>query len=234
MRLFLLTRYLRDEESALRSALTETAESVRQLRFVNSALPYSIRLAVAVGVATEIYRRLHYQSGYWIPMTALLVLKPDLVDTASRAIARTLGTMCGAIAISFCLAHMHLTQVGLAAFTMFFAWLAYGVLNVNYRALFDGCYRLHCVLAFIESDTGTACSRAQDLLHCAGWNDCAVYADGGHFVPAAALAQGGRSAPTRCSPASSCHTMTLLHRWAPARARLTQLPSASSFDEPSC
>lgn len=136
VRLFLLTRYLRDEESALRSALTETAESVRQLRFVNSALPYSIRLAVAVGVATEIYRRLHYQSGYWIPMTALLVLKPDLVDTASRAIARTLGTMCGAIAISFCLAHMHLTQVGLAAFTMFFAWLAYGVLNVNY-ALFS-------------------------------------------------------------------------------------------------
>jgi hypothetical protein len=103
VRLFLLTRYLCEEESALRCALRETAESVRQLRFLNSALPYSIRLAVTVGIATEIYRRLHYQSGYWIPMTALLVLKPDLIDTASRAIARTLGTMCGAIAISFCL-----------------------------------------------------------------------------------------------------------------------------------
>ena len=134
--LFQLTRYLRDEESALRAALAETAESVRQRRFLNSALPYSIRLAITVAIATEIYRRLHYQSGYWIPMTALLVLKPGLTDTVSRAIARTLGTMCGAIAVSFCLAHLHTTPIVLAAFTVLFAWIAYGILNVNY-ALFS-------------------------------------------------------------------------------------------------
>ncbi|MGO9433797.1 MAG: FUSC family protein [Terracidiphilus sp.] len=136
MRLFDLTRYLRAEETALRVALTETAASVRQLRFAHSALPYSIRLALTIALATEIYRRLHYPSGYWIPMTALLVLKPDLTDTVSRAIARTLGTMCGAIAVSFCLAHLHPTPVVLAAFTVLFAWLAYGLLNVNY-ALFS-------------------------------------------------------------------------------------------------
>jgi hypothetical protein len=135
-RLFQLTRYLGEEQAALRSALIETAESVRQLRFAESALPYALRLAFTVGLATEIYRRLHYQSGYWIPMTALLVLKPDLIDTVSRAIARTLGTMCGAIAVSFCLAHLHPTPVVLASFTVLFAWLAYGVLNVNY-ALFS-------------------------------------------------------------------------------------------------
>jgi hypothetical protein len=134
--LFQLTRYLWEEQAALRSALIETAESVRQLRFAESALPYALRLAFTVGIATEIYRRLHYQSGYWIPMTALLVLKPDLIDTVSRAIARTLGTMCGAIAVSFCLAHLHPTPIVLASFTVLFAWLAYGVLNVNY-ALFS-------------------------------------------------------------------------------------------------
>jgi len=135
-RLFQLTRYLWEEQAALRSALIETAESVRQLRFAESALPYALRLAFTVGLATEIYRRLHYQSGYWIPMTALLVLKPDLIDTVSRAIARTLGTMCGAIAVSFCLAHLHPTPVVLASFTVLFAWLAYGLVNVNY-ALFS-------------------------------------------------------------------------------------------------
>jgi uncharacterized membrane protein YccC len=135
-RLFELTRYLRAEEAALRVALTETAESVRQLRFAGSALPYATRLALTIALATEIYRRLHYPSGYWIPMTALLVLKPDLTDTVSRAIARTLGTMCGAIAVSFCLAHLHPTPVVLAGFTVLFAWLAYGLLNVNY-ALFS-------------------------------------------------------------------------------------------------
>ncbi|MFZ0745370.1 MAG: FUSC family protein [Terracidiphilus sp.] len=135
-RLFQLTCYLREEEAALRAALIETADSVRQLRFLNSAIPYSLRLALAIALATEIYRRLHYPSGYWIPMTALLVLKPGLTDTVSRAIARTLGTMCGAIAVSFCLVHVHTTPIGLAAFTVLFAWLAYGILNVNY-ALFS-------------------------------------------------------------------------------------------------
>ncbi len=135
-RLLDLTRYLREEQAALRAALIETAESVWQLRVLNSALPYSIRLAIAIGIATEIYRRLHYPSGYWIPMTALLVLKPDLTDTVSRAIARVLGTMCGAIAVSFCLAHLHPTPIVLASFTVLFAWLAFGLVNVNY-ALFS-------------------------------------------------------------------------------------------------
>jgi hypothetical protein len=135
-RLFQITRYIREEQLALRAALIETAESIRQLRFLNSALPYSIRLAVSIAVATEIYRRLHYPSGYWIPMTALLVSKPGLTDTVSRAIARMLGTMCGAIAVSFCLAHFHPAPIALAGFTVLFGWLAFGLLNVNY-ALFS-------------------------------------------------------------------------------------------------
>lgn len=135
-RLSQLTHYLREEEAALRAALIETAASVRQRRFLNSAIPYSLRLAATLAISTEIYRRLHYPSGYWIPMTALLVLKPGLTDTVSRAIARVLGTMCGAIAVSLCLAHLHSTPIVLAAFTVLFGWLAYGLINVNY-ALFS-------------------------------------------------------------------------------------------------
>jgi hypothetical protein len=134
-RLFQLARYLREEETALRKALLKTAASVRQQRLVNSPIPYSLRLAATIGVSTEIYRRLHYPSGYWIPMTALLVLKPGITDTVSRVIARMLGTMCGAIAVSFLLAHLHASPTVLAAGTVVFAWLAYGFLNVNY-ALF--------------------------------------------------------------------------------------------------
>jgi len=135
-RLFQLACYVRDERAAFLAALAETAESVRQRRFLNSALPYALRLAATVGVSTEIYRRLHYPSGYWIPMTAMLVLKPGLTDTVSRAVARLLGTMCGAIVISFCLAHMNPAPAALAAFTVLFAWLSYGLVNVNY-ALFS-------------------------------------------------------------------------------------------------
>ena len=134
--LFELACYFREERVAFLAALAETAQSVRQRRFINSAMPYALRLGATVGVATEIYRRLHYPSGYWIPMTALLVLKPGLTDTVSRAVARVLGTMCGAIAISFLLAHLHPTLIVLAAFTALFAWLSYGLVNVNY-ALFS-------------------------------------------------------------------------------------------------
>ena len=134
-RLFQLTCYLREEEIAFRKALLETSESLRQRRLFNSAIPYSLRLAGTMGISMEIYRRLHYPSGYWIPMTAMLVLKPDITDTISRVIARILGTMGGAIAASFLLAHLHVSPIVLAAGTVVFAWLAYGFLNVNY-ALF--------------------------------------------------------------------------------------------------
>lgn len=89
-----------------------------------------------LAISTEIYRRLHFQTGYWIPMTALLVLKPGLSDTASRAIARTAGTLAGAVMASFFIAHLPLSPSVLALFTVIFAWLAYSTLNVNY-ALFS-------------------------------------------------------------------------------------------------
>ena len=127
-----LARYVRTEEAALHSALLETAQSVRQRRILNSALPYSLLLAFTLGATTEMYRRLHFASGYWIPMTALLVLKPGITDTANRAIARVLGTVAGAILASFCIAHLNPSPVVLAAFTLLFAWLSYGTLNVNY------------------------------------------------------------------------------------------------------
>src|SRR6202050_3697119 len=127
-----LARYVRKEETALHSALLETAQSVRQRKILNSALPYSLLVAITLATTTELYRRFQFPSGYWIPMTALLVLKPGITDTVNRAIARVLGTVAGAILASFCIAHLHPSPVVLAGLTLLFAWLSYGTLNVNY------------------------------------------------------------------------------------------------------
>jgi MFS family permease len=127
-----LAQYVRKEETALHSALLETAQSVRQRKILNSALPYSLLVAITLATTTELYRRLQFPSGYWIPMTALLVLKPGITDTVNRAIARVLGTVTGAILASFCIAHLHPSSVVLAGLTLLFAWLSYGTLNVNY------------------------------------------------------------------------------------------------------
>jgi hypothetical protein len=116
-----LARYIREEEAALHAAVLETAQSVKQRKILNSALPYSLLLAVTLGVTTEIYRQLQFPSGYWIPMTALLVLKPGVTDTVNRAVARLLGTLAGAILVSFCIAHLNPSPVVLASFTLLFA-----------------------------------------------------------------------------------------------------------------
>lgn len=133
-----LSRYMREEQIALREAMSHVATTMRRRRFANSPVAYSLRLMVTVGVSTEIYLRLHFASGYWVPMTALLVLKPGLADTASRAIARTLGTIAGAWLVTVLVSHFPPSTEALAAFTLLFAWLSYATLNVNY-GMFSVC-----------------------------------------------------------------------------------------------
>ena len=81
-------------------------------------------------------------------MTALLVLRPGLSDTVNRAIARTVGTLAGAMLASFSLAHLEPAPPTLALLTLLFAWLSYSLNNVNY-GLFTLCLTAYivCLLA---------------------------------------------------------------------------------------
>ncbi len=131
-RVMSLARYVHEEHTALRQTYLQAVLSLKQRQFRDSALPYAARLTVVLALSTEIYRALHFASGYWIPMTALLVMRPGIADTASRAIARTLGTLAGSALSSVFLLYVHLPTWWLAAFTALFTWLAYSTLNVNY------------------------------------------------------------------------------------------------------
>ena len=133
-----LASYIQAEQAALRVAMLNAAASWKKGNLEDSALPYSIRLAVTLAVSTLIYQQMHFASGYWIPMTAVMVLRPGIADTANRAIARTLGTVVGAWLISIFVAHFTPSPTWLVVFTVLFAWLSYGTLNVNY-ALFALC-----------------------------------------------------------------------------------------------
>jgi uncharacterized membrane protein YccC len=139
---------LREEHQALRSSVEQAARSLVKKNEPPSALPYALRLAITLGVSTEIYRHFGFANGYWIPMTALLVLRPGLSDTANRAVARTVGTLVGAILASFALAHLAPSPPTLAVLILFFAWLAYSLNSVNY-GLFTLCLTAYivCLLA---------------------------------------------------------------------------------------
>ncbi|MGC2398369.1 MAG: FUSC family protein [Acidobacteriaceae bacterium] len=143
-----VAHYLRLEHQAVRSSVEQAARSLFNRDTAPSAVPYAVRLAVTLGISTEIYRHFGFANGYWIPMTALLVLRPGLTDTVSRAIARTLGTVTGALVASFSLAHLSPAPPTLAFLTILFAWLSYSLNSVNY-GLFTVCLTAYlvCLLA---------------------------------------------------------------------------------------
>jgi hypothetical protein len=104
----------------------------------HEAFGYSLRLLLTALAATEVYRRLGMQSGYWIPMTALLVQRPGALDTVTRTTSRIIGTVAGAWLGSLFIAHVAPRPEILAAITGVFALLAFATNAVNY-ALFTTC-----------------------------------------------------------------------------------------------
>ncbi len=144
VRLASLARYVHQEHMALRQTYLAAVLSLKHRQLRDSALPYALRLTVVLALSTELYRQLQFASGYWIPMTALLVLRPAIADTASRAIARTVGTLAGAVLSSIFLLYVHPSTLGLVMFVLLFTWLSYSTLNVNY-ALYSLVYTSYIV-----------------------------------------------------------------------------------------
>jgi len=58
---------------------------------------YAGRVALVVAVAMLIFRLGHIERGYWIALTAAIVLRPDYRSTFSIVIARVAGTIAGAV-----------------------------------------------------------------------------------------------------------------------------------------
>ena len=123
------------------SVYEQRAEFLRRLTELPKALPapdrraagiYALRLLVTVVGASELYRHLGIQSGYWIPMTALLVQKPAFYETLTRGLARVGGTLAGATVATIVAAHLPLGPWWLAALATVFAYWAFATIQVNY------------------------------------------------------------------------------------------------------
>ncbi|GGG76864.1 FUSC family protein [Edaphobacter dinghuensis] len=94
--------------------------------------PFAIRMCLTIAISAEVYRHLGVQSGYWIPMTALLVQKPAFSETFTRAFLRVGGTLAGAVVSTIFLVHIHPDPYYLATATVFFALWSYATNTVNY------------------------------------------------------------------------------------------------------
>ncbi|MCC4314087.1 FUSC family protein [Streptomyces malaysiensis] len=56
---------------------------------------YAARVALCVGVSTALAQRLPGAHWYWLPATAVFLVKPDMGPLVSRALSRALGTAVG-------------------------------------------------------------------------------------------------------------------------------------------
>jgi uncharacterized membrane protein YccC len=111
----------------------------------SSAFRHAIRLAAAVAIASVVYHVFHFSRGYWIPMTALIVLRPEFNETFARGIARIAGTLLGA-GVATAVIHLLQPPTGvLAALLLLSVWGCYNLFRVNY-ALFSVCLTAYVVL----------------------------------------------------------------------------------------
>lgn len=55
----------------------------------------ALRMALALGFSTFIYRYFSIMQGFWIPVTCLIVLQPTLGSTLRKGLQRFLGTILG-------------------------------------------------------------------------------------------------------------------------------------------
>lgn len=119
----------------------------------SAAFRHAVRLAGAVGLAEAIYRVAALPRGYWMPMTAALVLKPDFAETFTRSFARVAGTLLGAAIATAIIHFCSPPPWALVVCVLSLVWGCYAVFRVNY-ALFTVC--LTGYLVFLLTLSGVA------------------------------------------------------------------------------
>ena len=121
----------RERRRELLKALRQLPETLPAPHHKTAAL-YGLRMMVTVVLASEVYRRLHMQSGYWVPMTALIVQKPAFYETLTRGLLRTAGTLGGATLATLLAAHVPLGNWWFAGLATLFAFWSFATISVNY------------------------------------------------------------------------------------------------------
>jgi hypothetical protein len=118
-----------------------------EIHFTGDTASYTVRMAITLLLCTAIYRHFHIRNGYWLPMTALLVLKPQWSATLSRGIARLVGTVAGAGMALLLARTLTLNTPVIFALVVLCAWACYAMQAVNY-AVFSLFTTLYIVFLF--------------------------------------------------------------------------------------
>jgi hypothetical protein len=83
---------------------------------------YAAGTGLMISSAILLERHLELANGYWVPMTALIILKPRTRDTFARTLQRLTGTLLGAMAATMTAALVRPGGEALAIWIILSAW----------------------------------------------------------------------------------------------------------------
>ena len=120
--------WAREQLATLRANLTTSSQACR----------HAIRLAVALAAAVGLADLIDLPHHYWLPLTVMIVLKPDFSSTFTRGISRIVGTLLGAGVVTIAVAELRPGEAGLTILVLIFAFGGYSLLFANY-AMYSVC-----------------------------------------------------------------------------------------------
>ncbi len=138
----------------VRSAIPMAAAAIgTHLTWGSPILRHAIRLATAAGAGVAVERFADVPHGYWIPLTALMVLRPETAHTYTRCVGRVAGNAVGIVAASVVTMIWHPVGSVAALLAVLALGIAYAVSGFGYVALSAA---LAATIVFLIDVTGTA------------------------------------------------------------------------------
>jgi len=92
---------------------------------------FGLRVAITLALAVEIAHLMNLQSDYWLPMTTLIVLKPDFTRTYTGGVQRVAGTLTGVVLASLMAIIFRPSNDSLIALVTVSAWGTFLFQKVN-------------------------------------------------------------------------------------------------------
>ncbi len=118
------------------------ARVAANLSLQSAVCRHAVRLAAGVAIAETLSHSIETQRAYWLPMTTVLVLKPEFTVTFTRGLLRIAGTIAGLLLATamfhFLPPGLGLEVVLIGAFVFLLRWIGpanYGIFGVAVSAL---------------------------------------------------------------------------------------------------
>jgi uncharacterized membrane protein YccC len=118
------------------SAVPSAAAAVgSHLTWGSPILRHAIRLAAAVGAGVAVERFADVPHGYWIPVTVLMVLRPETAHTYTRCVGRIAGNAVGIVVASIVTMIWQPAGLSAAVLAVVALGIAYAISGFGYLAL---------------------------------------------------------------------------------------------------